>query len=362
MILKIKRKNISMKILVNTPDLSLPGGVAEYLKTLALNQESNIDLFCIHDYTQTNVVKRMIGKYREFYYKAKQYDLIHVHPSFGMKSFVRDAGFILLARMLGKKVIVTMHGWEDSFEEKVKNSFVLNWLFRMTYARVDGYMVLGEIFKNKLKSLGVETDKFFIGTTVSDDSYIENFDINQRLIKKDKFSVLFLSRIEKEKGVYIAIDAFAKLKTSVPIELIVAGDGAELENAKRYVADHEITNVKFVGFVRNEAKHDLLSKSDLLFFPTYYGEGLPTTILEAMLYGLPVVSRINAAIPDVVEHGINGFLSSSIQAEDFVPFLEQLIKNKELYNVMATTNHEKALNNFTKKHVKAKVMEAYEQV
>lgn len=351
-----------MKILVNTPDLSRPGGVAEYLKTLALNQEPNIDLFCIHGVAQTNIVKRMISKYWEFYHIAKQYDLIHLHPSFGMKSFLRDMGFVALARLLGKKIVVTMHGWEDSFEERVKKSFVLRQLFRMTYARVDGYMVLGEIFKNKLKSLGVKTDKFFIGTTVADDSYIEKFDINQRLIKKDKFSILFLSRIEKEKGVYIAIDAFAKLKSFVPTELIIAGDGAELENAKRYVADHEITNVKFVGFVRNEAKHELLCQSDILFFPTYYGEGLPTTVLEAMLYGLPVVSRINAAIPDVVEHGINGFLSQSIKADDFVPFLEQLIKDKELYNVMATANHEKALNNFTKKHVRAKVLEAYEEL
>lgn len=351
-----------MKILVNTPDLSLPGGVAEYLKTLALDQELNIDFFCIHDAAQTNVLKRMLGKYREFYHKVQNYDLIHLHPSFGMKSFLRDMGFIILAKVRRKKIVVTMHGWEDSFEQRVKNNLLLRVLFRLTYGRVDGYMVLGEIFKNKLKSLGVKTDKFFIGTTVADDKYIDKFDINQRLAKKDKFSILFLSRIEKEKGVYIAIDAFAKLKSSVPTELIIAGDGAELENAKRYVKEYGIANVEFVGFVRNEAKHDLLSKSDLLFFPTYYGEGLPTTILEAMLYGLPVVSRINAAIPDVVEDGVNGFLSESLNAEDFVPFLEALIDDSKTYQQMAITNHQKAINNFTKQHVRAKVLEAYEQL
>lgn len=351
-----------MKILVNTPDLTLPGGVAEYLKTLALDEEPNIDLFCIHDNAQTNVAKRMIGKYREFYQKARQYDVIHVHPSFGMKSFVRDAGFILLARALGKKVLVTMHGWEDSFEKKVKSSFVLHWLFQMTYARADGYMVLGEIFKNKLKTLGVKTDEFFIGTTVADDSYINRFDIKSRLALKEKFSILFLSRIEKEKGIYIAIDAFAKLKSSVPAELVIAGDGAELEMAKEYVSSHKILNVKFVGFVRNEAKHELLCQSDILFFPTYYGEGLPTTVLEAMLYGLPIVSRINAAIPDVVENAINGYLSKSIEAEDFIPLVEKIINDQELYNTMATANHQKAMGNFTKKYVRAKILEAYGQL
>lgn len=351
-----------MKILVNTPDLSLPGGVAEYLKTLALDQEPNIKLFCIHDYAQTNVVKRMIGKYREFYHKAKYYDLIHLHPSFGMKSFLRDMGFIALARLLGKKVVVTMHGWEDSFEERVKSSFVLRQLFRMTYARVDGYMVLGEVFKNKLKALGVKTDKFFIGTTVADDRYIGEFDINTRLEPKEKLSILFLSRIEKEKGVYIAIDAFSQIKSPIDRELVIAGDGGELENAKQYVAEKQIPNVRFVGFVRDKAKHELLCQSDILFFPTYYGEGLPTTVLEAMLYGLPVISRINAAIPDVVKHGVNGFLSESIEARDFVPFLETLINDKQLYNAMAIANHEKALNNFTKKQVRAKVLAAYEQI
>lgn len=351
-----------MKILVNTPDLSIVGGVSEYLRTLALDQEPNIDLFCIHNYTQTNVVKRMIAKYQEFYHTAKHYDLIHLHPSFGMKSFLRDMGFIVLARMLRKKVVVTMHGWEDSFEEKVKKSFVLREFFRITYARVDGYMVLGEVFKNKLKTLGVKTDKFFIGTTVASDRYISEFDISIRLEPKEKLSILFLSRIEKEKGVYIAIDAFSQIKSPIECELIIAGDGCELENAKQYVAKKQIPNVKFVGFVRDKVKHKLLCQSDLLFFPTHYGEGLPTSVLEAMLYGLPVISRINAAIPDVIEHGINGFLSTSIQAEDFVLFLEHLIKDKDLYNSMAVANHQKAMNNFTKKQVRAKVLATYEQL
>jgi len=351
-----------MKILINTPELSRPGGVAEYLKTLELDQEPNIDFFCIHDYAQTNVAKRMIGKYREFYHTARLYDMIHLHPSFGVKSFFRDMGFIALARLLGKKVVVTMHGWEDSFEERVKGSFLLRQLFKMTYARIDGYMVLGEVFKDKLKALGTKTDKFFIGTTVADDRYIGEFDMNTRLEKKEKFSILFLSRIEKEKGIYIAIDAIVQLKISLPIELIVAGDGDELENVKQYVVKKQIPNVKFVGFVRDRAKHELLCQSDILFFPTYYGEGLPTTVLEAMLYGLPVIARINAAIPDVVEHGVNGFLSESIKAENFISFLEQIIKDKDFYNVMAIANHEKALNNFTKKHVRAKVLEAYEQL
>jgi len=349
-----------MKILVNTPDLSLPGGVAEYIKTLALDQESNIDLFCIHDFEEQNVLVRMMKKYLEFYNKAKHYDLIHLHPSFGMKSFLRDAGFILLARMLGKKMLVTMHGWEDSFEEKVKSRFMLRWLFRMTYARVDGYMVLGEIFKNKLKSLGVKTDKFFIGTTVADAKYIDRFDVHQRLVKKDRFSILFLSRIEKEKGVYIAIDAFAKLKSSVPTELIIAGDGAELENAKQYVKEHGIANVKFVGFVSGEKKHEVLTNSQIFFFPSY-SEGMPIVILEGILYGLPIVTRSIGAIPDIVEDGVNGFLSESLNAEDFVPFLEALIDDSKTYQQMAIANHQKAINNFTKQHVRAKVLEAYEQ-
>lgn len=351
-----------MKILVNTPDLSLAGGVAEYLKTLALDQEPNVDSFCIHDYTQANVLKRMITKYIEFYGLAKQYDLIHLHPSFGMKSFFRDMGFIILARLLSKKIVVTMHGWDDAFEQRVKDNFLFHWLFRITYGCVDAYMVLGEIFKSKLKTLGVKTDKFFIGTTVADDRYIDEFDINQRLKTKDKISILFLSRIEKEKGIYIAIDAFAQVKSPMECELIIAGDGGELDAAKKYVHENNIRNVQFVGFVRNEAKHELLMKSDILFFPTYYGEGLPTTILEAMLYGLPVISRINAAIPDVVEHSVNGFLSESLQAEDFIPFVQQLIVDKELYNSMAVVNHQKAMNNFTKKQVRTKVLVTYEQL
>lgn len=57
-----------MKILVNISKLSLPDGVVEYLKTLALEQESNVNPLCIHDYAQTNILKRMIAGLSFFTY------------------------------------------------------------------------------------------------------------------------------------------------------------------------------------------------------------------------------------------------------------------------------------------------------
>jgi len=351
-----------MKILLNTPDLTLPGGVAEYLKTLALDQEPNIDYFCIHDYAEKNVAVRMLKKYWDFFKLLKKYDLVHLHPSLGFKSFIREAGFIILAQILGKKILVTFHGWEDQFEEKLKNNFLLLWLFKKTYTKVDGYMVLGEIFKKKLKNLGVLTENFKTGITVVDDSYLDNFNINKRLEKKNKFSILFLSRIETEKGIYIAIDAFRKLKTNFNIELIVAGDGPELQKVKEYIALNKIQNINLVGYVRGKEKQKILMNADIFLFPSYYSEGLPIVILEAMLNGLPVISRSVAAIPELVSDGVNGFLSESKNPEDFVPLIERLINNYELYSSIAITNHQKVLNNYTPKHVRSKILAAYEQL
>lgn len=352
------------RILINTPDLKRSGGVAEYLRTLSLDSEPGIDYFCIHgddEQSSLQIIYRILNKYIMFWQRIKHYDLIHFHPSFVKKSFFRDLGFILLARLQNKKTLVTMHGWDEDFEQKVKKSYVFSTLFRISYAKVDAYIVLGDIFKKKLKSLFVKTDRYFIVPTVADDSWLSDFDIKNRISTKDRTNILFLSRIEKEKGIYIAIDAVSKLATPKPVTLIIAGDGPELVNVKQFVAQNKIDNVKFTGFIVGQDKHDVLSKADIFFFPSY-SEGLPIVIIEAMLYGLPIVSRITGAIPDVVEHGVNGFLSTSRDPGDFVPYLQRLMEDQELYTAIATANHKKASQYYTKEKVRQRILSIYEQI
>ena len=152
------------------------------------------------------------------------------------------------------------------------------------------------------------------------------------------FRVLFLSRILREKGIYIAIDAFASFQRAQPgqpISLHIAGSGPELEAVRAYVGQKAVTGVVFEGDVVDARKADLLRRCHVMLFPTFHGEGLPNCILEGMLFGMSIVTRPVAAIPEIVQHGVNGLLAESLDAEPFADALRELVRDPAMLRRMA---------------------------
>lgn len=74
-------------------------------------------------------------------------------------------------------------------------------------------------------------------------------------------------------------------------ELTVAGDGPEASSVAALVRNRNIHNLTLVGPVSGAAKVELLTRSDVLLFPTCHGEGMPNVVLVAMLYTTTAVRR-----------------------------------------------------------------------
>ena len=99
-----------------------------------------------------------------------------------------------------------------------------------------------------------------------------------------------------------------------------------------------------------------------MIFPTYYREGLPNCILEGMLYGMPIISRPVAAIPEVVADGVNGYLTDSMDGSTFAKYMLQLLREPDVYRRMAVTNHRAARDAFTSDKVKERLFAVYRQM
>ena len=356
-----------MKITVLTPDLALDGGVTNYYRTLRLDKENNIEYFFVNKPHTKSQFEKMLHAcviFMKFVVAASRSQLIHVNPSLNFNSFYRDMVFIALARILRKKILVFFRGWENDFQENIESSWVISMLFQATYAKADRYLVLSDDFKRRLILLGVNSKKpIQIESTVADSSGVGRLNLETKLkAASSHIKVLFISRVLREKGIFIAIDAFvaSQEKLNRKMTLYVAGDGEDLEAAKEYVLNNGWSNIEFLGEVRNREKISLLINCHILIFPTFYGEGLPNCILEGMLYGMPIISRINAGIPDVVENGINGYLTESIQSEVFASYLVELIEDENQLKKIAKLNFEKAYSTFTTDRVRERILDVYE--
>lgn len=361
-----------MRVLVLVPNLKVSsGGVGNIYKVINLSELNGIDYFFVNKARQLNAVAlffNMIKLYSCFFYKMilGKYDLVHVNPSLNTKSFYRDGLFIWIAKLCHVPVLTFFHGWDNNLEKLIQTNLLNSRWFRKTYVKSDQFIVLGKVFKESLIRMGVpSTTPFHLQTTVADDSFLNDLDISKKIESfEQEVNILFLSRLVKEKGIYITIDAFEAL-SKLPVfnrrktSLLIAGSGPELDAAKVYAASKRMSNIKFLGYVNGVSKGETLINSHILLFPTYYGEGLPCTILEAMLYGMPVITRGVAGIPDIVQNGVNGYLTDSLDPEVFAKFLEKIISDDKTYQQMARENYHYAKNNFTSSHVRDRLLNIY---
>lgn len=121
-------------------------------------------------------------------------------------------------------------------------------------------------------------------------------------------TVLSLGRLIELKGVEHAIAAIAELPEA---RLVVAGDGPDRARLERL--SRGSPQVRFVGALHGAEKGRWLHAADLFVLPSVVlpsgrSEGMPTTVLEAMEHGLPVVASDVGGVSEVVESGRNGLV------------------------------------------------------
>jgi glycosyltransferase involved in cell wall biosynthesis len=350
------------KILINTPDKTNKGGVIQYYKVMDLDEDESIDYFSINN-DRGILFFRIIKIYLQYVKKIKHYETVVLNPSLEIKSFLRDGIFAYLAKSRNKRLIIFWHGWRESFEIKLRKSTYLKFFFDKTFLKADGIIILGEIFRNKLVEMGYSSNLPFYKERMSiSREWIENFSIEDKLKNKRKtFNIFFLSRIVKGKGVNICIDLACEIATlfpSCPVEIHIAGDGEELVKMKKYAIAVGASNVFFHGDVRGEKKYNLFFNMDVFFFPSET-EGFPNAVIEALFFGLPVITRPVGALPEIIEHGKNGFLDHSNKAVDFIKYIEPFINEKAKLLDVARVCHEESKIKYNLNTVKERTKDFY---
>lgn len=112
----------------------------------------------------------------------------------------------------------------------------------------------------------------------------------------------YLGKMHPIKGIEELIRAFSS--GDIKARLIVAGDGSrDYESRLRAQADRRI--IDFIGWVDPGT---LFGKIDFLIYPSVLNEPFGRGIIEAMSQGIPVIGARRGGIPEVIEHGRNGFL------------------------------------------------------
>lgn len=278
-------------------------------------------------------------------------DIVHIHSSFG-PSFYRKMPFIYMACFRGVPVINHIHGAEfETFYLKASDRKKRR--IRKVYGKCTMLIALSEEWKRNLESV-VSPEKITV---------IENYcKIPDLSGTEKKKQILFLGEIGKRKGCYDIPEIYGRvLEKGERLPLIMAGDG-ELAEVKKLFEDRDLQkDISFPGWVRGADKDKCLKESGIFLFPSYY-EGMPMAVLEAMAYGMAIVTTRVGGIPHLLEDGVNGYLCEPGDIEGLSKRLLELSKDGDKRRKMGERARQKAIEEYSmESHIK-KLMDLYGRV
>lgn len=160
-------------------------------------------------------------------------------------------------------------------------------------------------------------------------------DIRKNLGLTDEFTILTVAEIIKRKNYETMVRAIAELKEQ-NLKFLICGRGRDKEEIEDLISTLQIKEkVEFLGFRKDI--NDIMIASDVFLLPSYQ-EGLTLSIIEALHFGLPVVTSTARGNRDLVEDGVGGFIC---EPNDYVAISEkimQLIADEELRKNMGKHN------------------------
>lgn len=178
----------------------------------------------------------------------------------------------------------------------------------------------------------------------------------------DKHLLLFVAykATDKNKGIDYLRQAISIIKEQHPKlaeQLCVVPVGHEAESLRHAFAC-EVCPHDYV--TEQQTMLDLYNAADLLMMPTLM-DNLPNTIVEAMACGVPCVGSNVGGLPQMITHGIDGYLAHLRDAEDFAQGIEQLLLSSD-YAQMSAAARQKAVTSYSEEAVARKYIEIYEQL
>ena len=360
------------RILMLSPSFEDKGGVASFCRLLIKNvsTEFTVDHLEIGNRPENrNPVRRLsffVGDALRLGRRLgkNDYDLVHINPSLEILSLLRDSFYVfLISRIHKTRSLVVFHGWNQGIAGRIAACPILRSIFGSLYEKAGRVLALCTLYKDQLERMGLAPKQVEVITTM-----YEADEVCYGNSKKDPgapIQILFMARLWRSKGVYIAVDVARLLVESGMrnFRFVIAGDGPELEGVRRRREEIGLTEFVLIpGYLKDDEKRAVLERSDIFLYPTHYGEGCPVGLLEAMGAGLTIVSTPVAAIPEIVKGGQNGFLVDSRKAEDFYLFVKRLMDDPALLGRIRAANKAKALENYEARVVTRKIESIYASI
>ena len=286
--------------------------------------------------------------------KQEKYDLVYCQQPVGG----------LMGRLIAKKFklpcIYTAHG----FHFFKGNSKIKNFIFRNVEKYLSKYTdILVTINEEDYQAaLSFKAKKVYkiSGIGFDGNKYPETktrSEIRKELGLKDEFVLLTVAEFIKRKNYDTMLRTIAELKEE-NIKFLVCGTGRDKEEIEKLIKDLKIENkVSLLGYRKDI--NNVMTAADAFFLASHQ-EGLTLSIIEALNFGLPVITSNVRGNQDLVEDAQGGIVCSENDYKTFAQKIKILLNDKDMQKSMSKINKENA-KQYSISNVKKELEEIYKE-
>jgi len=250
----------------------------------------------------------------------KHFDVIHIHGDWSSLLFTN-----IIKRLTKAKVLVF------SLHDQIGNKFTHKKLLPRLLKNVDiifstGYETAEEVEKICDQTVTVQPSGV-------NGLFFQNI---QKYFNVEKKRVVTVANLFPKKNISMILE-IAKEIPSVEFDII--GGGSQYEKLMTEIKQKKLNNVNLLGMKSAHEVYEAYQNADC-FLLTSLAEGTPTSMMEAMVVGLPIVSSNAGGIEHIVKDGENGYVIKNMQKEEYTDKLTKILNNTALTKKMSQNNRE----------------------
>ena len=254
--------------------------------------------------------------------------LVHVQMA-SRASFWRKSIVCLMARLARRPYLLHVHGGEFLHFYEKESGRAAQRFIRNIFANAALVIALSEEWRERLLRICPVANVEVLSNAVALPDLAERANLSERDPVEDT-TLLFLGDISRGKGTFDLIRSFARVAPRFPRLKLVCGGLGSIDDAHRLAVGLDVgERVVCPGWLDPERKRAVFSNATIFVLPSY-AEGMPMALLEAMSWGLPVITTAVGGIPQLITHEINGLLLSPGDIDGMAAGIARLMSDPEL--------------------------------
>jgi len=241
--------------------------------------------------------------------KDHNYDLIHFHTTLGSPySGENDLLGLLNPSFDFVPSVLTIH--HNCFDTVEKDYFLYQDLEDFQYS---GHTLF--VSKNQFKRFQLRFPDYYTNSKMIYLGLRESFfkDPIEKCSSANKPFFLFLGAFTYNKGAHLAIEAYLNFPERCDYDLKIAGYGIDCTYYEQEINPYlDQEGISFLGALDYKDKRSCIAQAEATLLPIQGEEAFGLVAIESLALGTPVIAWERSAFPEIIDHGVSGFLVSSL--------------------------------------------------